>query len=321
MNILTSDIAIDTSSVVQTKHYSDLQPGDEFEAWLGVRLKRVQALKMPLRDGNIVEIWVRGRKLNDRGKLKFLATAEVRVFTHPEILGKKAKSDRPKHDPDRYERIALCGLEGSIHPRSIRQIQDANLQKDFTREGLRAALKRMADEGRIKDCPSKKCKMYRLPIAWKTGMKVVENMGKASERYGWVTEIKEMRNGSLLPICQWLDGSTSPSSDWMLEICTSPYNIDRIAIAQLHAQGLKPEGFIKDIPWWMWSGIILRDVRNRGLVSSAVLLEIAKFLGFAGAETYALKHEVRERTIAYLNRFYPGWKQEQEQRQEQGVSA
>ncbi|NJR63645.1 MAG: hypothetical protein HC769_35635 [Cyanobacteria bacterium CRU_2_1] len=142
---------------------------------------------------------------------------------------------------------------------------------------------------------------YRLPIAFSPGMAVVENRGSLSQRYGWVERLQISRqHNTEFPICRWLDGSQSFSSDDLLDLVSDERMLCRIAQAKEMRLGRQPVGFI-EIPYGLLRQF-QRKTKDRDL-----LLQLAKLLGLIRLDQDELRgmYQTRKHVLEFLNLYYP----------------
>lgn len=152
------------------------------------------------------------------------------------------------------------------------------------------------------------CLHYRMPLKLKEGWFVVENIGKKSQRFGWVeTFINEF------PVVRWKDLSRSISSDDLLDYLDNFLIVKELKVIRDIYQGNVSDEF-KAIPWYLFDGLASWH-KNGKLRSIDVnrLLEIAKFLKFVpqNAKGLQARGSAYRETIEYLNTWYPNWKREE----------
>ena len=199
----------------------------------------MQIVSHPQREGDRVRFWVAptGGKTQPRISVLFQADAVVVGFR---------EDDNSQTDANWLQPQVLRYL--TQHLQSRREIGDQirrRTGKDFGDLLLEKVLRRIPESQMIRRFQGR-CLFYRQPIEFRVGMAIVENPDSPSQRYGWVEELKEsLQHNIEFPVCRWLDGSRSFSSDDLAELVTDPRLLTRIEQAKAIRAGNLPEGFIE----------------------------------------------------------------------------
>ena len=285
-------------SVTKLKYYKDLQRFDEFETFYDRRLKRVRVVSMPQREGDRVRFaiapvagWGTPRPVT----VTFQASASVQVFAERTV-----KPDRS------YPTVKTDWLRAQIADTLTETLQSARQIGDTIRHhtGQRfdpALLDALLLEAGIVQRYRGLVRHHRKPITFAIGMPVSENLGRRSQRYGWVEKMQISRqHGAEFPVCRWLDGSFSFSSDDLLERVADPKMLTRIEQGKAILQGKFPEGFI-ELPL-----DLMQQFHHKSMDRSA-LLQLAKLIGLVHPDQPDLKGfwQVRSQVLTFLKIFYP----------------
>jgi len=278
------------------QRYGELKPYQEFEAFYGNRLSRVRAVSFPEVEGDRVRLLITPCKSRGTPKpisVRFAADAWVEVFNERTL-------------PNGIDVKQLRNLVREVLTptlQSKRQIADAVRRKtgqSFSPTLLDTVLGEIPEQFmRRRRFRAVNC--YRLPIDFTPGMAVVENMSSPSQRYGWVEKLQFSRqHGTEFPVCRWLDGFQSFSSDDLLELVSDERMLNRIEQAKEIHLGRSPLGFI-EIPY----GLLRQFQRNTK--DRELLLHLAKLLGLMRYDQDVLKgvNQTRKQIFEFLNIYYP----------------
>jgi hypothetical protein len=210
--------------------------------------------------------------------------------------------------PEYYRRMILRFLSPGSTPKSVREILDliqSVTLSPVSREGVYTTAKALADEGLLVRRQRGHIDIFRGRLELKPGLAVVENPNTQSQRFGWV-EKTAMVQGREFPVVRFLNGVRAISSDDLLDVVREPEMLKQIEMAQAIARGETPIDFVP-IPWYLFDGLITQK-RGRSRVNAVRLMEIAQHIGIAGEKQRQLNDLLRNRTISYLDLYYPGWR-------------
>ncbi len=294
MEILAKEDTITTA-------LSDLRRNDEFEAFVGRKWKRVRVLRV---DGCSVRVQLLRTK--DQFNLRFEPITQIEVFVER----------TPKRDEDNiYCEACLKALsDGQL--RSIAEIGDLVRSSGLKGPKMRIAnaLQRLARGGALirKRKPGAGSALaYRLPLSSQIGLPVVEFLGSPNQKLGWVVRWQFMQaTGREHPVVRFEDGSERACPEDFIDPAPREFEF-AIGLAKRRAEGgrITPPIAVPELIIWelasAWRGNSNRKLRNENMLHIAKLIGVIDqpALDFRGARN----KQAWNKTIDYLNLWYPGW--------------
>lgn len=280
----------------------DLALNDEFDSFCDRAYRRVRIVKVPyLREGAIELVIAPVRKLRATALIRLQPFQQVQV--HP---------DRTPSLDERYQAAILMVLEEGDRSLTaweiFQRIQARGLDQrlEITRfllPRLKTNCKKLVGTRLVRRAIGH-VPAYRLAIAHLTGLAVVEHPETSRERFGWIKGVQlHQPTGTYFPVVEWERGGSSFAHEEHLEPVTGA-DLRRLKNIQLLRAGQLPEGRVEISPLLFYEWRSATRERER----SAVLLHIAQKLGWVDWDRERLSGGDRNRVLAYLDTWYPGWR-------------
>lgn len=297
-----------------TKQYRDLRPGDEFDTYCGIKMMRVKTISVRTEgDRVIAKIKPVNRPRDEVVQRYFVASGEVRVF-HQEIDSSNGVR-QSKVNPAIVEQVKLV-LTYRMGAKTVREVGELIGDRTGARPSdpaLKLACDQLVKEGTlVRHQSGALTGRYRRllePDEALIGLPVIEAIGTPSQREGWILRFEILRTtGMVHPICQWLDGTTSFSSDDLMEPATQPSSLRRVAVAKALLAGERPEGFIS-VPGWLLERCmkIAQDTPKGVRYKPHTFYRVAQSIGQL-EEGQQGNWSHYGMAIDHLDLYYPGWR-------------